>query len=62
MNTAFYIVYMYSCTVLLSITQTVPDLFHYLELIHWYCSEEKSLALFEMIDYEVFLMKKLYLA
>lgn len=41
------------------ITQTVPDLFHYLELIHWYCSEEKSLALFEMIDYEVFLNEKI---
>lgn len=42
------------------ITQTVPDLFHYSELIHWYCSEEKSLALFEMIDYEVFFNEKNY--
>lgn len=41
------------------ITQTVPDLIHYLELIHWYCSEEKSLALFEMIDYEVFFNEKI---
>lgn len=43
------------------ITQAVPDLFHYLELIHWYCSEEKSLALFEMIDYEVFFNEKNYI-
>lgn len=41
------------------ITQTVPDLFHYSELIHWYCSEEKSFAIFEMIDYEVFLNEKI---
>lgn len=41
------------------ITQTVPDLFHYSELIHWYCSEEKSLAIFEMNDYEVLFYEKI---
>lgn len=43
------------------ITQAVPDLFHYSELIHWYCPKKNLLHSLKWLIMKFFLMKKNYI-